>query len=136
MQLDGAPRDEAVDGVLLAAHSGLAVRASREPEPPIAVERASDVADGKDRSDSLDGDGHGWHPSSPRLLSVGERRGQAEPSQHVALEAGHGADSVAAESEREEAGRMVRARSVAEVDSERRLTVRSRGQKLDPPAGA
>jgi hypothetical protein len=60
-----------------------------------------------------------------KSLSVRKRLQQLEPSEHAALEAGHGADPVAAEGEDEEPNPVADAGGAAQIGSERRLTVGS-----------
>src|SRR4029453_5865805 len=61
-----------------------------------------------------------------RWLSALERSRQPEPWEQAVVEAGHGADPVAAEGEDDEADPVADAARGAQVGSERRLTVGSR----------
>ena len=63
-----------------------------------------------------------------------ERSRQPEPWEHAVVEASHGADPIAGESEDEEAGPMADACGGAKVGPERRLTIRPRRHEVVPPA--
>src|SRR6266508_50570 len=67
-------------------------------------------------------------------LSARERSRQPEPWEHAVVEAGEGADPVAGEGEDEQAGPMADAAGGAKVGPERRLTVGSRRDEVNPPA--
>src|SRR5687768_18473471 len=69
-------------------------------------------------------------------LSAWERSGQTEPWEHAVVEAGDGADPIAAEGEDEETDPMADADRGAQVSPERRLPVGSRCDEVKPPARA
>src|SRR6266700_7035616 len=69
-------------------------------------------------------------------LSAWERSRQPEPREHGVLKAGHGADPVAGKREHEEADPVADAVGGAQVGPERRLTVGSRRDEVEPPARA
>src|SRR5215831_20934884 len=69
-------------------------------------------------------------------LSVRERSRQPEPWEHAVVEAGEGADPVAAEGENVEADPVADAAPGAQVGPERGLAVGSRRHEVEPAARA